>query len=70
MRNEPAEFPLNGIIPGWTDGIHLMTGISNYKFSILSALAHGAQCAQCVGNVIERDSTAFEVDLLSPKTPV
>lgn len=47
-----------------------MTGISNYKFSILSALAHGAQCAQCVGNVIERDSTAFEVDLLSPKTPV
>lgn len=66
-RNEPAVFPLNGVIPGWTEGIQLMTVGSKYKFYIPSTLAYGAQGA---GNVIEPNATlVFEVELLSIETP-
>ena len=62
-RGEPAVFPLEGVIPGWTEGVQLMTVGSKYKFWIPSALAYGDQGA---GDVIPANSIlVFEVDLLS-----
>ncbi len=62
-RGQPATFPLNGVIPGWTEGVQLMSVGSKYRFVIPSELAYGAQGA---GQVIGPDSVlVFEVELIS-----
>lgn len=64
-RGEPVEFPLNQVIPGWTEGIQLMSVGSNYRFYIPSKLGYGEQGA---GQVIPPFSTLiFDVELLSIK---
>jgi len=66
-RGEPAQFPLNQVIPGWTEGIQLMNVGSKYKFYIPSSLGYGPEGA---GGVIAPYSTLiFEVDLLSIENP-
>jgi FKBP-type peptidyl-prolyl cis-trans isomerase len=61
----PVTFPLNGVIPGWSEGIQLMNVGSKYKFYIPYNLAYGERGA---GNVIKPYSTLiFEVELLSSK---
>ena len=61
-RNEPAVFPVNGVIRGWTEALQKMKVGSKWKVFIPSDLAYGDQGA---GAVIKPGSTLiFEVELL------
>ena len=62
-RGEPVSFPVNGVIPGWTEALQLMTVGSKWKLYIPSELAYGDRSA---GPTIEPGSTLiFEVEVLS-----
>jgi len=66
-RGEPVTFPVDGVIPGWTEGLQLMPVGSKFRFFIPSELAYGEEGA---GDVIAPNSVLlFEVELLGIEPP-
>lgn len=61
QRGEPIEFPLNRVIPGWTEGVQLMSPGAKYRFWIPANLAYGEQGPASIGPNQVLD---FDVELL------
>lgn len=62
QRGEPITFPLNGVIPGWTEGLQLMKEGGKVRFFIPPALAYGAQGSGAIG---PNEVLIFDVDLIT-----
>jgi len=64
-RGQTIEFPLNGVIPGWTEGVQLMKEGAKYRFTIPSDLAYGPRG---IPGVIPGGATLrFDVELVKVK---
>ena len=60
-RGEPATFPLDKVIPGWTEGLQLMSEGSKYRLFIPSELAYGSKGTQ---NILPNSTLIFDVELI------
>ena len=63
-RGEPISFPLNRVIPGWTEGVQLMVTGDKFKFFIPPKLGYGNSAA---GKIAPGSLLIFEVELLEIK---
>jgi FKBP-type peptidyl-prolyl cis-trans isomerase len=65
-RGEPAKFPLNHVIPGWSEGVGLMKPGAKYQFWIPPQLAYDLKSPPGIppGSLL-----VFEVELISAKAP-
>jgi len=61
-RNEPATFGVNGVIPGFSEGLQLMPVGSQYRFVIPGDIAYGPQGTQ--GMIGPNQTLIFEVELI------
>ena len=58
---EPISFPLDKVIPGWTEGLQLMSEGSKYRLFIPSELAYGSKGTQ---NILPNSTLIFDVELI------
>jgi len=65
-KGKPAEFVLNRVIPGWTEGLQLMKEGAKYKFYIPSELAYGKRGSR---NIQGNTALIFEVELIEILAP-
>ncbi len=65
-RNEPATFPLNGVIGGWQEGVPMMRQGETWEFAIPSKLGYGDRGA---GPIPGGSTLLFKIELLAVKTP-
>ena len=64
-RNNPATFPVNGVIPGWTEALQMMKVGSKWKLFIPAELAYGEQGAGA--NIGPNEVLIFDIELLEIK---
>jgi FKBP-type peptidyl-prolyl cis-trans isomerase FklB len=64
-RGKPASFPLNQVIPGWTEAVQLMKEGAKWELYIPSSLAYGERGAGA--NIGGNATLIFEIELLSIK---
>ncbi|MBF8779418.1 FKBP-type peptidyl-prolyl cis-trans isomerase [Pseudomonas fulva] len=60
-RGQPIEFPVSGVIAGWTEALQLMNAGSKWRLHVPSELAYGAQGA---GSIPPHSVLVFDVELL------
>lgn len=65
-RNQPATFPLNGVIKGWTEGLQHMKEGGSYELYVPSDLAYGDQGNQGIPG---GSTLIFKVDLIKIEVP-
>ncbi|NNE93679.1 MAG: FKBP-type peptidyl-prolyl cis-trans isomerase [Verrucomicrobiales bacterium] len=61
-RGQPSEFPLNGVIPGWTEGVQLMQEGAKYRFVIPHYLAYGLEGKP--GSIPPKATLTFDIELI------
>ncbi len=64
-RGQPATFPLNGVIRGWTEGLQLMKAGSKYQLFVPPGLAYGERMVS--PDIAPNSTLIFEVELLDIK---
>ena len=60
-RGQPAEFPVGGVIAGWTEALQLMKEGAKWRLYIPSNLAYGERAA---GSIPPHSTLIFDIELI------